>query len=221
MKRLVFITLSILCVTIVSAQSEEYKGFLLDKFQKGKVLYKKDNQATESNFNYETITEKMLFMLPDSTILELARPDIVSYVMIGDRVFENTTNGVFYERVNVGNGFLYVRWRSRVISEKEGPYGSTRNAARIDNVTQTMSMGGVYNLKTAEDIKVEPNNIYYIKEKNKFKRFDSFDSLAKQFKKHEKEIKEYVKTESLEFKNTEDVKKVLNFCFQFDEKDSN
>jgi len=214
MKRCFIALICIFIASAASAQSEEYKGFLLDKFQKGKVIYKKNSQATESNFNYELIMEKMLFMMPDSTILELARPDIVSNVIIGSRVFEHVNNGIFYERVNVGDGSLYIRWKSRVISEKEGPYGSKRGTARIDNVTQTTSMGSVYGLKTAEDIRVEASNIYYIKDKNKFKRFDSFDSLAKQFKKNEAEIKSYVKENNLSFKNVDDVKKAVEYSFK-------
>lgn len=87
----------------------------------------------------------MLFIAPpDSTIYELARPDIVSHVIIGSRVFEHISKGMFYERLNVDNGSFYIRWKSKVISEKEGPYGSSRGTARIDNITQMSSMGGEY-----------------------------------------------------------------------------
>jgi len=218
MKRLLVILCCILFSTVLCAQVEEYKGFLLDKFQKGKVIYKKNQQATESNFNYETITEKMIFMLPDSSIFELARPDIVSVVRIGDRFFEHIRDGMFYEKVKTGDGFLYVRWKSRVISEgKPGPYGSKPGTGRIENVNQTTSLGGVYSLKMDESFKVEEINTYYIKQNNKFKRFDSFDSLAKQFKKYKDKIKTYVKDQNLSFKNVEDIEKAVSYAFSLSE----
>lgn len=214
MKRILFILSCCFVFATLSAQQEEYKGFLLKNFEKGKVVYKNGDQFTESNFNYETIMEKMLFMLPDSAIFEIARPDIVGVVVIGDRTFEHFNNGLFYERIKTGDDFLYVRWKSKVVSEgKSGPYGTKPGTAHIDNVTQTTSMGGVYSLKAREDFKVAANNIYYIKQKNKFKRFDSFDGLAKQFKGHEKEIKEYVKQQNLSFKNLEDIKKAVEYSF--------
>lgn len=215
MKRSLFILICSVFVITIYAQTDEQKGFVFDKFEKGKVLYKKNNQATESNFNYETIIEKMLFMLPDSTVYELARPDIVSHVMIGNRIFEYIDKGIFYERVNVNNGPFYIRWKSKIVSEKDGPYGSSRGTARVDNITQMPSMGSVYDLKAAEKVKVEPNNIYYIKEKNKFRRFDSFDALAKLYKGHEQEIKGYVKENDLSFKRLDDIKKAVEYCTQF------
>jgi len=217
MKRCLFILLSGFLAIAVSAQNEEQKRFVLNHFEKGKVLYTKENQATESNFNYETIVERMLFIAPDSTIYELARPDIVSHVIIGSRVFEHVSRGMFYERVNVDNGSFYVRWKSRVVSKNEGPYGSTRGTARIDNITQMSSMGSVYDLRAAGEIKVEANNFYYLKDNNKFKRFDSFDSLTKHFKKHEKEIKTYVKENSFSFRNMDDIKKVVEYSFSLKE----
>jgi len=213
MKRFLFILLGSVLLTALHAQNEEQKRLLFDNFQKGKVLYEKNNQATESNFNYETIMEKMLFMLPDSTVYELARPDIVTNAIIGGRVFEHVKGGLFYERINLNNGTFYVRWKSKVIGEKQGPYGSSQGNSRIDNVTQMASMGSIYNLKAGENVKVEPNNYYYIKQKDKFKRFDSFDSLAKMFKNREKDIKAYVKENNLSFKNLEDIKKAVEYSF--------
>lgn len=218
MKKCILILLFSFFISSIYAQGEEFKRFLFDDFQKGKVIYKKDNQATEGKFNYETIIEKMLFIMPDSTILEFAKPDIISHVIIGNRVFEHINKNLFYEQVNVGNGDLYIRWKSKVIAEKEGPYGSKPATGRIDNISQTPWMGGTYSLKIAGEIKVESQNIYYIKLKNKFKRFDSFDSLAKQFKKNEKDIKSYVKDNNLNFKNIDDIKKALQYCYQLENK---
>lgn len=217
MKRVLFILFSSFLVLTVYAQSKEYRGFLLDKFENGKAVYKKDNQVTESLFNYETITEKMIFMLPDSTMLELARPDIISAVIIGSRVFEHVGYGIFYEKVNVGDDFLYIRWKTSVKSKgKSAGYGIVTGTGRVDDAIQyTTSTSGVHELKSSEKFSVDADNGYYLKIKNKFKRFDSFDSLAKMFKGNDAEIKEYVKAENLSFKNIEDIKKAVAYVQKY------
>ncbi len=213
MKRCLFVFVGILLMLSANAQTNTQKVFVLDEFEEGKALYVKDNQATEGKFNYETIMEMMLFITPDSAVYELARPDIVSHVIIGSRIFEHINKSMFYERINVNNGSFYVRWKSKVISKKEGPYGSTAETVRIDDVSQLISSRSVYDLKSAEKIKVEANNYYYIKQKDKFKQFDSFNSLAKLFKKQEKEIKAFVKDNDLNFRKLDDVKKVVEYAF--------
>jgi len=218
MKRdLIALLASILFVMTVNAQQKEYRSFLFDKFEKGKVIYIKGGQVTKGYFNYETITEKMLFMLQDSTIFEFARPDIITSVKIGNRTFDHIKNGLFYEKIKAGNGILYIRRRSRLIPEgKTGPYGTKPGTGAIDNISLITSMGSTYGLKSVENFNVEVSNSYYIKHKNKFRRFDSFVDLAKQFKNHEKEIRNFVKEQNLNFRNQEDIQKAIAYCFQFD-----
>lgn len=218
MKRCSFIFIGLLSILLVNAQSNVQKVFIFDNFENGKVLYIKDNQATEGKFNYETIMEMMLFITPDSTVYELAHPEIVSHVIIGSRIFEHVNKSVFYECINVDNGSFYVRWKSKVIAKKEGPYGSYSETVRVDDVTQMISTRSVYDLKLAQKINVEPNNYYYIKQKDKFKQFDSFNSFAKQFKKHEKEIRAFVKDNDLNFKNIDDIKKAVEYACQLNVK---
>ncbi|MDU1890365.1 MAG: hypothetical protein E6767_06705 [Dysgonomonas sp.] len=215
-KSLSFILLSILSLFSLSAQQEYYK-FLFDHFQKGKIVYT-NSESRETKLNYETITEKIYFMLQDSTIWELAQPEKIALVYINDRAFEYINKGVFYERIKAGSGFLYVRWKSNVVSTgKEGGYGIKSNTGAIENINQTYGKGSIYGLKAAEDFKTVSRNMYYLKNKNKFKYFTSFNALAKQFKKHEATIKAYIKTEDLDFKKLKDIEKAVAYAYQLAE----
>ena len=162
------------------AQQEYYK-FLLDQFEKGKIIYT-NGGSREAVLNYETVSEKMLFMLPDSTIWELAQPKLIESVYIGDRVFEHIKKGIFYERMNTGNELMYMRWRSHVVSRgKEAGYGLISATGAIDNIDRTFGGGTLNQLKSTEKFETAPRNMYYLKIKNKLKQVSSFKAWAKSY----------------------------------------
>lgn len=215
-KVLLFASLSVLSLLNLSAQQEYYK-FLFDNFEKGKIVYT-NSENRNTTLNYETITEKMYFMLQDSTIWELGQPEKIALIYIGDRAFERIDKGIFYERIKTGNEYMYVRWKTNVVSTgKEGGYGIKSGTGAIENINQTYGKGSVYKLSTAEDFKTVPHNFYYLKIKNKFKYFTSFNALAKLFKKHEAQIKAYAKTEDLNFKDFKDIEKAVTYAYKLAE----
>lgn len=201
----------ILFPVVLSAQDLLRDGYLFDKFEDGKVILK-NGQTSKALFNYNTLSEKLLF-ISDGEILELADPDQVVLVNIDNRIFEHIKNNLFYERIKLGDDALYVRWKSSSISEgKKGAYGQTYSTSSIDNINQISSSGNVLKLKSSEEFKVVSKNLYYLKIANKFKEFKSPDSLSKLFKGHEDEIKMYIKEQQLDFNNIEDIKKAVTFC---------
>ncbi len=212
MKRILFVSIMCLFCAGIFAQDEGYRGYLFDNFEKGKVIYTKGG-ISKGDFNYDTLIERMLFITADSTVYELAEPSIINRVEIGDRIFEHVKNGLFYEQIVVGNMNLYVRRFSNLLSEgKPGAYGTKSNTVAVELIGQHASGGKFYKLRVDEDFKVKYNNSYFLKLKNKFQRFSSFDALVKLFKGHEAEIKDYVKVENLNFNNIEDIKKAVLFC---------
>jgi len=215
MKKLFFITLFsfLSCMTIFS--QEKYPGFLFDNFEDGKAIYKKNDRVTYNNLNYDTMTEKMLFMLSDGAILELYHPELFSYIEIGNHIFEYISNGMFYEKINIGDHYFYIRWKTRGISEgKDAAYGTKSSTGSIQNVSQIVSSGNIYQLRSTENFRLEADNSYYLKIKNKFKRFGSFKSLAKLFKEHENQINIFVNEKQLDFNDIEDIRKAVAYCFQ-------
>lgn len=195
---------------------ESNPRFLFDRFEKGVVIYSNGSPATESLFNYDTLTEKLLFMLPDSSMMELDMPGIISEVKIGDRLFEQVNRNAFYEKAEAGENILYIRWKSKLpVIKKEGPYGMISETGAIDNIDQIAFMGSLYDFNKKKDLPLISVNIYYLKVKNKFKRFDSFNGLAKIIKSQQEEIKTCIKEKSLDFNNREDVKRALEECILF------
>ena len=208
-----FLLLFILPIAL-SAQGLLGNGYLFDKFEDGKAIMK-SGQTSKALFNYNTILEKLLFM-SDNEMLELANPEQVVLVNINNRIFERVKNSLFYERIQVGSGTLYIRWKSSSISKgKKGAYGQTYSTSSIDNVNQINSAGNAVKLKSTEEFDLVVRNAYYLKIDNKFKEFKSPDSLSKLYKGHEDEIKKYIKEQKLDFVNIEDIKKAVEFSESF------
>lgn len=205
---IIFLILSV----SISAQENINKKYLFDDFEAGKVIYK-GSGFSNGHFNYNMISEKLEFISDDGSVLELANPNVVSYAEVKGRILESVGNGVFYEKVVAGDGFLYIQWKQKVLSAgKKGGYGMASPTASIDNYKSVQAEGRTLKLTVEEDYTTVSNNTYYLKVKSKFKRFNSFNSLAKFFKDDEKEITAYVKTENLDFKNPDDVKKAVTYC---------
>lgn len=213
MKKVLILLLFYIPLALI-AQDVEERAFLLDKFEKGKVIYKKGGTSS-SDFNYDIINEEVLFTDDNSEYLKLLNPSIVATVVIGDRHFEHIRNGLLYEKIEAGDDFLYVRWKSRVISEgKTGLYGTKATSAATQSITAGTNAYSTAEFKVVDNRKLVSDNRYYLKQKNKFKEFNSFKALAKLFKENQGAILEYVNSEKLDFQKIDDVKKAVAFCFQ-------
>jgi len=201
------------------AQKDADWRYLFDKFDQGEVVYKK-GAKDNADFNYFLITGKMVFLSKDGVVMEFTNPSIVSHVNIKGRVFEQIKNDIFYEQIKINdNCDLYVHWLTKVVSKgREGAYGKETKESGMFGVhylSKFSSNIGYYDLDVKGQYDISSNNGYFLKIDGKFKKFSSTDSLAKLFKGHEKEIKEYFKTQRVDFKDVEDVKKAVNYCSQF------
>ncbi|MFV0332052.1 MAG: hypothetical protein ACK5KL_19865 [Dysgonomonas sp.] len=211
-----FLLLFILTSTTVFAQQIETK-FIFDEFKQGKLVNKRGD-TYQALFNYDIINQRLMFIsAADSTILEIAEPNEVSYINIDGRIFEHIKGTSFYERMNIGDCVFYIQWKAKYMSKgKKGAYGTTSHTSAVGSIGMIENQGGQFlKLTTAEDFEVKSENLYYLKMKNNLKRFYSADSLAKLFKGHEEDIKEYVKKNNLDFNNLENIKAVVEYCSQY------
>jgi len=207
-----------LCIAHVnlSAQSE-WKGiFLFEKFMPGKIVYKTGTEKS-ALLNYNKVDEKMYFILqdPDSTLLELTQTSYIAEISIANRNFEHIKEGQFYEKINIDNNTLYIRWKSSIVSEgKSVGYGIKSSTGAVDNAARAFGHLTTQKLQSTESFKTNSHNVYYLKILNEFKRFDSFKSLGKLLKKQGKSAETYVKSENLDFKSVEDIKKAVAYYSQ-------
>ncbi|HML65753.1 MAG TPA: hypothetical protein PKC55_13050 [Dysgonomonas sp.] len=198
----------------MSSQEGQTKRYLCDQFMDGKIIYKDNKKISKGFFNYDTVSEKLLF-LSEKKIMELSDVSDIEYVEFNKRIFEHIKGNVFYEKIKVKDLFFYIRRSSNIIQEgTSGAFGTKSNTTAIMSIGSILAEDKKYNLNSS-GYSVYPNDSYYLKLESKFKRFNSINSLAKLFKDQESTIKEQLKELNLDFKNIEDVKKAVEYCSQF------
>ncbi|MDU1904045.1 MAG: hypothetical protein E6772_04610 [Dysgonomonas sp.] len=212
MKNIIFLVLFFWFTGNLYSQDENNYLLLFDDFQQGVAMLKTNKKSTNL-FNYELATGKVLFKNNDN-IMELADPESISFIKIGDRIFEHIKGRDFYEKINVGNTDLYIYHKGSLLSKgKNVGYGARSQTSSTEGINMiTNSEGRVMKLNVDEDFEIKRKNIYYLKIDGKFKRFNSLSSFAKLFKGQESQIEESLKNERLNFNDTEDIIKAISIA---------
>lgn len=202
----------------LSAQKEINFTYLYDDFQGGEVKFKSGN-TVPGVFNYELVTGKIHFKDNNNTVLELANPETVEFINIGENVFVHIKGSTFYQKIDLENIDLYIKHTGSILSKgKHAGYGGYSQTASIDNITELEGPNNFTKLNNNEIYDVNKRNFFYIKVNGKFKQIYSAGSLAKLFKEHESEIKDAVKEENIDFNKIEDVAEAVRFCGELLEK---
>ena len=201
------------------AQEKKHETFLFENFEKGIAMYTNGKQVF-SFFNYDVRNGKILFM-NDDVLMELANPDVVSYIRIDNRFFVHIKGDTFYERIPAGNSNLFVNWKYQFLSKgKDAAYGVSSHATSATSVSiieeySISYSGNFHEMKSNEKFSIVNKSKYYVSINGKFKNFNSAKSFIKLFKQNEKEISEYIKIEKIDFNDFDDLIKVVSFASQF------
>lgn len=216
MKNLGTLLLLFLFSLSLSAQEkeEDYTQFMLfPAFADGLVVLK-DGTRGSGLFNYSLLNEKIVFFDEDNNVITFADPSSVGVVIIGDRIFENVKKNTFYERIPIGDNYYYVYWKAKWISNgKDTSHHGARSQSfgAVNYKVADSGTGTSLRFKTNDGMDMIPVMDYYLKIKNNFKKFDSADSLAKLIGNHKDEIKEYAKQENIDFKNPDDINRIMQY----------
>lgn len=197
------------------SQKKENSTYLFNNFQPGTVIFK-SGITSKSTFNYELVKGKIHFK-NNNEILELANPQLVKQINIGDHIFEYVKGDEFYEKISFENIDLYIKHKGTVISQgKNSGYGGRSQTASIDGINRiNTATGKTVELKVDVDFSIKKRSTYYLKIDGKFKSFNSVNSLAKLFDDNQEQIKETLNNEKINFENTDDVIKAVKLCEQY------
>jgi len=203
------------CFHTLSAQEELGNGLLLPQFEQGTVVFK-NGVRSPATLNYDMIQEQMLFLDVDNTVMRINKPLDILVVIIGERrFFPISSIGVFYEEIQAGKDSFFVERRASIVSQgKASAYGGYSQTQSSTSYGSWQSdMGGTVQLKADEKFKLDIKNTYYLKSGNNYKRFLTANSLGKLFKGHESEIKAFADEESINFRNLEDVVRLVEYAY--------
>jgi len=215
--RLFFCVCCLFCVNSLFAQEEEVgNGLLFPQFEKGVVVFKNTTRAAAS-LNYNMVREEMLFLDSNGQVLAIAKPSDIVIMLIGDRRFvPASSKGIFYEEVETGSGSFFIQRKSNFLSEgKAAGYGGYSQTASVQSwgTFYDGSSGQTVKLNPDEKFKIKNDYFFYLKSGNSFKKFSSAKTLGKLFKGQESKIEAFAKEHSINFSNTDDVAKIVEYGY--------
>jgi len=197
------------------AQEEGDNGYLFPDFMQGTVLFK-NGGVEPAMLNYNYVTKLMLLKDNKDQILEFSDLSSIVAINIDNRVFIKGKNNAFYEQVPAGNGFYYIQWFGKTISqERAGAYGTYSSTSAVTTYSTINSDNRVIQLKVGEKAKTKKNCNFCLKVKNNFKSFDSARTLGKLFKGHEAEIEKFAAEQKIDFSKAPDIERMVVFCEKF------
>ncbi|KAA9349986.1 hypothetical protein [Larkinella humicola] len=197
-----------------------------DQFCAGKVIYRNGTMAT-ARFNYNILLGEMQFINASGDTLALANEPVVRQVDLS----EPTSAGAPRQTVflyDPKKGYLEVLADHTTLklvvkqglkmarNEKAGGYDQSSGTAATTTY-QSYSSGNtsVSKLDWKGDLVVIKGRDYFIIDRNDRSYPLNKASLLKVFAKHRQQVLAYLETESINFKQEDDLKKLLNYCSEF------
>ena len=234
MKRIIYLIL-LFCGGFLHAQGNG-ADLIFPQYQEG-IAILKDGTKAKGYYNYSMLKKQIQYLDDKGIVMTFSNPQEVAAVTIDDRVFENTPKHGFLERVPIGDGYYYIDWDIKLVSVgKKAGYGHLSQTTATDNyivsedqpeipTTSVSPMYWSYSTNTHnsspqavvngilvqynDGMKAFPNCSYFMKIDGQYKRFDSANSLAKVLGCCKDELKAFVKEEKINFKDPQDVHRMM------------
>ena len=183
-----------------------YEQFLL-----GKVQFR-DGTSAEAKMNYHKLFEQMLFIDANGDSLAVGNPETIKFIIIGNDTFYYN-KGIFVELIGAVNLIRLAKRQvlQEIDEQKTGAYGqSYTNNSTVANKNY-YTVDGKPRLNVGEGTLFSQKKEYYISYKQ-----DDFvpvtkKNIEKLFDDKAKDIKDYIKTNSINFANEQDLKKLIQF----------
>jgi hypothetical protein len=205
-------TLCIVSFLKVNAQVDSLinmPNLLLPKFTKSLILFK-SGESKQATINYNIVDEVMVFMQAKAYMV-LDHPELIDTVYMANRKFVPVKNA-FYEVILKKPVALYKQHKSYV--ELEGyptGYGAKSQTTAPNYVRQIYGANGAIDLKIPVGSKFTDDSKYWVSQNGQLVDFDNKRQYLKVFPGKDKEINDYLKQNSVDFKDTEKVRLLVAF----------
>ena len=190
--------------------------FRYEEFTNGKVLFR-DGTSAEAKLNYNRLFEQMLFINEKGDTLAIAAPELASVIVIEKDSFFYGNEFYLEKEPIMGKAKMATRQLLKEIDKKTlGAYGSTNSEAANSSFKQQYTIDGkAIQMKPGEGTLYSKTTEIYISDE-----FNHFLPLTKKnlellFHKNLEEVKDYIKTNDINLKRVEDVRKLMIYANQF------
>jgi hypothetical protein len=207
----------ILICTSINAQGQSdslknMQNLLLPRFTKSKIIFKSGDQKA-ATLNYNVVDEVMVFMQKDAYMI-LDNPELIDTVYMAGRKFVPVKNA-FYEVLMKTPVVLFKQ--NKVYVELEGyptGYGAKSQTTAPNYVRQIYGANGAIDLKIPAGAKFTDDSRFWIILKGGLVDFENKRQFLKIFTAQEKELNEFIKKNSIDFKDNEKVKMLVDYSYR-------
>jgi hypothetical protein len=190
----------------IRAQDSEIKNpgqFLYPEFLKG-IVAQKTGKDIALMLNYNIVTEKMVF-LQKGEIYDMVNYEWVDTVYLAGQKFIPVAK-VFYEVGVEAPVSMFIQHKGKVqLPPKPAAYGGTSEVSSSTYINNMQLGNLVYMLKNESNLIIKPENVYWIRYKDKLSVFLNEKQLAAILPDYKTQIRQFVKDNKLKFDRTEDV----------------
>ena len=184
---------------------------LFDDYESGIVLMNNKSKIS-SKLNYDTANKKMMYM-QDNQEMILVNTNQIDTVFIGERKFI-PVQLFFLEVVETQHGNVLIDWS---LKEKykgsKGAYGQTTQN-KVETINTSYWTNGEYKDQLSSVFERKSSNEYWFYINDKPIKCKSEKDLMKRFPNQKEKISTFIKENKINFKNTADAVKLVDYCLQ-------
>ena len=198
---------SLICQTTSDGSMPQY---YFQDFTAAKVMMK-NGQVQTPNMNYNTVTEKMVF-IRDGKYYDIANPGMVDTVIIRDVKFV-PVGDAFYEVLIGTEPALLLQYKGEVLpAGKPVGYGGTSELSASTYLSSVDLSGGRYNLPLPSEyiVKIEPK--YWIRKDDGLVSFINEKQFLGLFPEKSDQLRDFIKKNRIKIDRNEHVIKLVIYC---------
>jgi hypothetical protein len=170
----------------------------------------KNSQEQSQVMNYNTVTEKMVFIKGDK-YYDLINPEMVDTITLEGRKFVPVGKS-FYEVLYAGQTSLFIQNKSSLLPPgKPVGYGGTSQVASSDHLSSVNLDGVQWNLNLPTDYTVVPRPVYWIRKGKEWFDFTSEKQFLKLFPDKAGVLKERIKSDKIKFDKPGSIAKLIEY----------
>lgn len=203
----VVIPASLICQTTSDGSMPQY---YFQNFTTGKVIMK-NGQIQTPQMNYNTVTERMVFMRDDK-YYDLTNPEMVDTIIIQDIKFV-PVGKIFYEVLLSGPSTLFVQQKGSLLpAGQEVGYGGKSQLASAHYISNVELSSGRYNLPLPSDYLIKISPVYWIHKDGEMFSFINEKQFLNLYPDKADKIKDFIKANRIKIDRNEHLIKLVSFC---------
>jgi hypothetical protein len=204
-----FLTFFFLQLAGQNDQRNKLPQYLFPDFSPG-IVIKKNGVTQKYELNYNTVTQKMVFV-QEYDLFDMTGTESIDTIVIEGRKFV-PVDEVFFEVLVVAPVSLLLQHRSDLIPVgSPAGYGSTSQTSAIDNYVGISTRSGTLNLKIPDKHEIREAPTYWVVDVSNRVSFINRNQFLKAFAPDREKLEVFIKKNKVRFENPSDVADLIEY----------